>query len=79
MKRIEFKLPEGFSIPTGKMPGDDIEVLATLRLKENGSSACIVELDGVPMPGYDDKGDGKMETNESRFSDRMKEAYPESE
>ncbi len=58
-KRIEFDAPEGFSLPEGKQVGDDIEVMATIRVKPDGR-LCLVEIDGHRMPGYrDDEDDGK--------------------
>lgn len=58
-KRIEFNPPEGFSLPEGKAVGDDIEVMATVRMKPDGS-LCLVAINDSRMPGYrDDDDDGK--------------------
>lgn len=57
-------LPEGIEIPDGTMPGDTIEVLASVKLKEGGK-AEIVALDGITIPGYEeDEDDGEMEEEE---------------
>lgn len=62
-KRIEFEAPDGFVAPEGKAIGDDVELLATVRLKKGGR-LCLVELDGVRMPGFrDDEDDGKTYAN----------------
>jgi len=58
-KRIEFDAPDGWNLPEGKAVGDDIEVMATVRVKPDGR-LCLVELDEHKMPGYrDDEDDGK--------------------
>lgn len=58
MKEIRFMLPEGFSVPEGHGEGDEIEVLATLRL-ESGGKACLKEVDGHALPGYEDESEDK--------------------
>jgi hypothetical protein len=55
-KEIRFQLPEGFSVPEGHGEGDHIDVLATLELEADGR-ACLKEIDGHAMPGYDEDGD----------------------
>jgi len=55
-KEIRFSLPEGFSVPEGHGEGDEIEVLATIKL-EAGGKACLYEIDGHAMPGYEDDED----------------------
>lgn len=51
MKRVEFKAPEGFTLPEGKQAGDTFEEVATFKIKPDGS-LCLVELGDVKMPGY---------------------------
>lgn len=51
MRKIEFNLPSGFAIPEGKQVGSRVKVMAEIELKPNGR-ACLAELDGVAMPGY---------------------------
>lgn len=58
-KRIEFDAPDGFVLPEGLGVDDDIEIMATVRMKPDGR-LCLVELDGTRMPGFrDDEDDGK--------------------
>ena len=58
-KRIEFDPPEGFVLPEGKAVGDDIELMATVRVKPDGR-LCLVALNDERMPGFrDDEDDGK--------------------
>lgn len=58
-KRIEFDPPEGFTLPEGKAVGDDIELMATVRVKPDGR-LCLVALNDERMPGFrDDEDDGK--------------------
>lgn len=72
-KEIKFQLPDGFSVPEGHGIGDEIEVLATLRL-EDGGRACLVEVDGKAMPGYDDASEDKRSYPQAAADefDRMK-------
>lgn len=49
----EIMLPEGIEIPDGSVPGDTIEVLASIKLGEEGK-AEIVALDGLTIPGYEE-------------------------
>lgn len=58
-KRVEFDPPNGFILPEGKDVNEDIELMATVRMKPGGR-LCLVALDGNKMPGYrDDEDDGK--------------------
>ena len=57
-KRIEFDAPEDFVWPEGA-DEDEAEFVATIRRKPSGR-LCLVELDGIRMPGYrNDEDDGK--------------------
>lgn len=72
-KRVEFDAPEGFVLPEGKAVNDDIELMATVRMKTDGR-LCLVELDGVRMPGFkEDEDDGKTYANAS--ADAMEGDY----
>jgi hypothetical protein len=42
-KRIEFDLPDGFTLPDSISSSDEFEALATVKLKDDGS-ACLVAL-----------------------------------
>lgn len=59
MKRVEFKAPEGFSVPEGKQAGDTFEEVGTFKIKPDGT-LCLVEIGDVKLLGYDDK-DGDSE------------------
>lgn len=52
-KRVEFALPDNFSVPEGMTAGEDFDVVCTLRLKPDGS-VCLVMLGDTQMPGYND-------------------------
>lgn len=59
----EMMLPEGIEIPDGTMPGDTVEFLASVKLKEGGK-AEIVALDGMTIPGYEEEDEDEMEAEE---------------
>lgn len=73
-KRIEFDPPKDWSPPEGKdSPGDEPEVLATVRIKKGGR-LCLVALDGKRLPGYsDDEDDGK--TYPEAVAEHMDKGY----
>lgn len=56
MKRIEFKPPPALSgaVAEGVKPGSKLELMAEFQVKEDGNW-CLVAVEGVPMPGYDDE------------------------
>lgn len=64
-KRIEFDLPEGFTIPDGLSEGKEFESLATVKLKKDGS-ACLVALDGYRMPGYKEEDESAPDSDDKR-------------
>ena len=51
---MKMLLPEGFTPPQNARPDEPFEVVATLRLTEDGQFS-IVALDGVAMPEEDDE------------------------
>lgn len=55
-KRVEFHIPEGFTLPEGAEPGEDFDLVCSLRVKPNGT-LCLTKLGDVEMPGYKDKDD----------------------
>lgn len=57
MKRIEFKIPAGFTVPEGTSAGDDFQEMATFRVKPGGTM-CLVAIGEHKMPGYG-KDEGK--------------------
>jgi hypothetical protein len=47
-KEIEFPAPKGFSPPEDSTPGQPFEVMATVRMKDNGM-LCLEAVDGVAV------------------------------
>lgn len=72
MAKITFEIPNGLSIPEGTEEGEEVEYMASFRL-EKGGKLCLLEIDGQPLPGYDDKGKDTKESEPS-FSDRYHQA-----
>lgn len=64
-KKIEFDLPDGFSIPEGMSTNGEFDTLATVRIKDDGS-ACLVALDGYRMPGYQEGDEQESEDKDNR-------------
>lgn len=62
-ERFEFPLPDGFETPKNLEDGDEFDAVATVRKK--GDTYCLVELDGMPMPGYDEEESPKEEADET--------------
>lgn len=56
----KFKMPEGVEVPEGLMAGDRFQVVATVVMGDGGK-AELVEVDGMPIPGYEGKGREKKE------------------
>lgn len=54
---MEFTPPAGV-VPEGTTPGEDFDLVCTLRMKEGGT-VCIVKAGDVSMPGYDEKSESK--------------------
>lgn len=48
-------LPDGFEPPADLQDRDTFDAVAKIR--RDGKSYCVVELDGMPMPGYDEEKD----------------------
>lgn len=63
--KVEFPAPKGFVLPEGAEPGQDFDLVCTLRTKENGN-ICLVQLGDVKMPGYDNR---EGETKKQDYSD----------
>lgn len=53
-KLVEFAIPEGFTLPEGAEPGEDFDLVCSLRVKAGGT-LCLTKLGDVEMPGYNDK------------------------
>lgn len=60
-------------VPEGHSEGDDIEVLATLRL-EAGGRACLKEVDGHALPGYEEEDKRSYPQAAADEFDKMKAA-----
>lgn len=56
MKQIEFTPPPALKTTVGEglKEGRRLELMAEFRVKENGDW-CLVAIENVPMPGYEDK------------------------
>lgn len=54
----KFKMPEGVEVPEGLMAGDSFQVVATVVMGDGGK-AELVEVDGMPIAGYEKKAKGK--------------------
>ena len=59
----KFKMPEGVEVPEGLMAGDRFQVVATVVMGDGGK-AELVEVDGMPIPGYEGKGREKKKEDE---------------
>jgi len=75
MKRVEFKIPDGYTVPEGTESGGEWQEMAKFRLKKNGQM-CLVAIGEHKMPGYDDKQESSpmheaQEKTSSRYSDAM--------
>lgn len=63
MKKIEFEPPPALKNVVGEnvKSGQKLELMGTFQVKEDGDW-CLVEVEGVAMPGYDDQsGPGESE------------------
>lgn len=50
---VEFEAPSGIDLE-GKQPGDTLEAVCVLEIKEGGK-LCVRKVNGVDVPGYEDK------------------------
>lgn len=66
-KAASLPMPEGMEMPEGVEPGGTFEVMATVRVGDDGMLA-VEALDGMPLPG--------MEPEEEPMDD-MEEETPE--
>ena len=53
-----FTLPEGVEIPENLKEGEAFQTMATIVLGKNGK-AEFIEIDGMAIPGYEKKSQGK--------------------
>ena len=69
-KPVEFAIPEGWMLPEGAEPGEDFDVVCSLRVKANGT-LCLTKLGDVEMPGYKDKEDADERPQYGQARDMM--------
>jgi len=67
-----FTLPEGVEIPENLKEGEAFQTMATIVLGKNGK-AEFIEIDGMVIPGYENKSKGK------KMAERGEEEYEEEE
>lgn len=65
-KRIEFQKPDELAIPEGISKSGEFEALATLKLKEDGKTLCLVAIDGNRMKGYREEDDNEPEADDGK-------------
>jgi hypothetical protein len=53
-----FTLPKGVEVPENLAEGEAFQTMATILLGKNGK-AEVIEIDGMPIPGYEKKSKGK--------------------
>jgi hypothetical protein len=68
---VEFTAPPGFSLPEGTQPEQDFTILTTMRMKGDGTTLCIKEVNGIPVQSTEP-------AEEKSTGQRMVEAYKES-
>jgi hypothetical protein len=54
----KFTLPEGVEIPENLKEGEAFQTMATIVLGAGGK-AEVIEIDGMAIPGYENKSKGK--------------------
>lgn len=54
----KFMLPEGVEVPEGLAEGEAFQTMATIVIGKGGK-AELIEVDGVAIPGYENKSKGK--------------------
>jgi hypothetical protein len=62
-KEVEFPAPQGFAAPEDTEPGKSFEVMATVRMKDDGK-VCLEAIDGVPVSYKEESETPEMETAE---------------
>lgn len=54
--KVTFTAPKEYTVPEGITEGDTFDVAATMKL-ESGGKLCLVKVDDIPMPGYEEEAD----------------------
>lgn len=62
-KLIEFKIPEGYTVPEGTEAGGEWQEMGTYRLKKNGMM-CLVAIGDHKLPGYKNGDSPKQDMGE---------------
>jgi hypothetical protein len=63
MKKITFKIPDGYAPPEGLKEGAEFDAAATFKM-EPGGKLCLVKVDDVPLKGYEDEHEEGRRANE---------------
>ena len=67
MKLIEFKIPEGLTVPEGTQEGGTWDEMGTFRLKPNGMM-CLVAIGDHKLAGYPNGKEPKQEMSDKAVS-----------
>lgn len=62
-KAVSLPMPDGMEMPEGVEPGGTFEVMATVRVGDDGMLA-VEALDGMPLPGMEPKEEAEEEPME---------------
>ena len=62
-----FPAPKGMDMD-GKKPGDTMEAVCVLEVKDDGM-LCVRKVNGMYVPGYEDKDDMDKEKSSDSFMD----------
>lgn len=64
MKKITFAIPDGYVPPEGTKSGDVFSANVTMRLEDDGKKLCLVEVEGNPLPGYEEESEKGQKATE---------------
>lgn len=56
MSKVTFSAPKEYTVPEGITEGDTFDVAATMKM-ESGGKLCLVKIDDIPMPGYEEEAE----------------------
>ena len=76
-KKVTFTPPEGYQFPEGVQKDSTFDESVTLKME--GDKICLVAINGVPMPGYEDEQEEGTKSSpdasvESDFAARYQQA-----
>lgn len=72
--KVEFKIPDGLTLPESLESDGEFDSLATFRLKPDGKTLCLVAIGETKLPGYD-KEEKAGDRAASRYREKMSEGY----